>query len=78
MSFIAHVTTIGDPRGHINVKHDFLDILFLTVSAVMSGAEGWKDIKEFGDEKLAWLRQYRSFSNGVPVDAGYTEPLIFT
>ena len=47
MSFIAHFSTIEDPRSHINVKHDFLDILFLTVSAVISGAEGWKDIKEF-------------------------------
>ena len=68
MSFIDHFAMIEDPRSHINMKHDFLDILLLTVSAVMSGAEGWKDIKEFGDEKLAWLREYRSFSNGVPVD----------
>ena len=68
MSFIEHFATIDDPRRDYNVKHDFLDILLLTVSAVISGAEGWKDIKEFGDEKLGWLRRYRSFHNGIPVD----------
>ena len=68
MSLMTHLATIDDPRRDINKKHDLLDILFLTVSAVMSGAEGWKDIKEFGDEKLVWLRQYRPFANGIPVD----------
>ena len=68
MGFIEHFATIDDPRSHINVRHECPDILFLTVGAVMSGAEGWKDIKQFGDEKLAWLRQYRSLGNGIPVD----------
>jgi len=51
MTFIDHFFTIDDPRTDINVKYDLLDILFLTVSAVLSGAEGWKDIKDFGDNK---------------------------
>ena len=68
MSLLTHLATIEDPRRDINKKHDLLDLLFLTVSAVMSGAEGWKDIQEFGDEKLEWLRRYRPFLNGIPVD----------
>ena len=51
MSLLAQLATIDDPRSDINKQHDLLDILFLTVSAVISGAEGWKDIKEFGDDK---------------------------
>ena len=51
MSLLTHLATIDDPRRDINKKHELLDILFLTVSAVLSGAEGWKDIKEFGDDK---------------------------
>ena len=68
MSLLTHLATIDDPRRDINKKHELLDILFLTVSAVLSGAEGWKDIKDFGDEKLEWLRKYRPFENGMPVD----------
>ena len=68
MSLLTHLATIDDPRRDINKKHELLDILFLTVSGVLSGAEGWKDIKDFGDEKLEWLRRYRPFANGMPVD----------
>ena len=46
MSLLTHLATIEDPRRDINKKHALPDILFLTVSTVMSGAEGWKDIKE--------------------------------
>ncbi len=68
MSFLTHFIDVSDPRTHINVKHDFLDVIFLTVSAVLSGAEGWHDIEVFGRDKLSWFKQYRSFENGIPVD----------
>ena len=51
MSLLTQLATIDDPRRDINKKHELLDTLFLTVGAVLSGAEGWKDIKEFGDDK---------------------------
>jgi|TARA_R100001377_G_scaffold65312_1_gene40706 hypothetical protein len=52
MSFIDHFSIIEDPRRYINVKYDFIDILFLAVSTVISGAEGWQDIEDFGHDKL--------------------------
>ena len=44
-----------------------LDILLLAISAVLSGAQGWEDIEDFGHLKLDWLRQYRDFEAGVGV-----------
>jgi hypothetical protein len=38
------------------------------VCAVISGAEGWKDIEKYGHKKLAWLRKSRRFEQGIPVD----------
>jgi predicted transposase YbfD/YdcC len=35
---------------------------------MISGAEGWKDIVDFGHSKLDWLRQYVPLENGIPVD----------
>ncbi|HAT8180831.1 TPA: ISAs1 family transposase, partial [Legionella pneumophila] len=68
MSFIDYFGEITDPRKDINVKHDLLDFIFLTITAVVSGCEGWKDSYDFGRVKLSWLRQYREFKNGIPVD----------
>ncbi|MGG7295991.1 ISAs1 family transposase, partial [Escherichia coli] len=35
--------------------------------AVISGAEGWEDIEDFGETHLDFLKQYGDFENGIPV-----------
>jgi hypothetical protein len=49
-----------------NQRHALLDSLLLTVCAVVSGADGWEAIEEFGRAKLDWLRRCALFDNGVP------------
>jgi predicted transposase YbfD/YdcC len=66
MSFLVHLEEIEDTRHDTNKSYDLVDIIFLTMSAVLSGAQGWKAIQLFGDSKLAWLRQFREFENGIP------------
>ncbi|EPZ0337248.1 ISAs1 family transposase, partial [Escherichia coli] len=38
----------------------------LTICAVISGAEGWEDIEDFGETHLDFLKQYGDFENGIP------------
>ncbi len=40
--------------------------MFLVISAIASGCEGWQDIEFYGEEKLDWLRKYRPFEHGIP------------
>lgn len=47
-------------------SHQLSDILFLSLSAMISGAEAFTEIEEFGHERLDWLRQYIELANGVP------------
>ena len=65
MIFIDCFKEIEDPRTDINVRHNLLDVIFLTITGIVSGCEGWKDIYEFGVAKLDWLRQYCSFEHGI-------------
>lgn len=66
MSFIDYLDQIEDHRTDINKEYNLGDIIFLTMAAILAGAEGWKAIKIFGDSKLTWLRQYREFKTGIP------------
>ncbi|WP_462156296.1 ISAs1 family transposase [Pseudoalteromonas piscicida] len=66
MSIITHLEWIENPRTDVNIKHNLVDVLFLTLSAVLSGADGWKSIQEFGELQLDWLRQHRPFEHGIP------------
>ena len=66
MTLIEHLTLVEETRSDINRKHDLVDVMFLVISAIMSGAEGWRDIETYGNSKADWLRQYRPFANGIP------------
>ena len=44
------------------------EILLLTLSAVICGAESWNDIELFGYSKLAFLQRILPFKNGIPSD----------
>ena len=67
-SLIEHFAKLEDPRVDRNKKHELIDVIVLCVCAVVSGANGWSDIEEFGHAKLEWLRRYVPLTNGVPVD----------
>lgn len=62
-----HVADIEDPRQASKVTYELFDVLFLTLTAVISGAEGWEEIEDFGHLRLEWLKKYADFSHGIPV-----------
>ena len=64
--FMAYFSVIPDPRIERCKKHSLLDILFLTVSAVLSGAQGWEAIEDFGHAKLDWLKRFIKLPSGIP------------
>lgn len=67
-SIVEHFSILADPRIDRHKKHELIDIIVLCISAVISGAEGWSDIVEFGHNKLDWLRKFIPLENGIPVD----------
>jgi hypothetical protein len=64
--FVEHFSKLPDPRIERNKLHELMDIIVLTVCAVISGAEGWEDIADFGLNQLDWLRRFVPLKNGVP------------
>lgn len=64
--FMSHFRSIPDPRIERCKRHELLDILFLSISAVLCGAEGWEEIEDFGRARLAWLQGYFPYRNGIP------------
>lgn len=65
-TFLKHFDLVADPRIERCKKHNLLDIILLSISAVLSGAQGWEDIEDFGHLKLDWLKKYRPFKYGIP------------
>ncbi|RRS09392.1 transposase family protein [Pseudoalteromonas sp. J010] len=42
-------------------------MLFLTISAVIAGCQGWEEIEDFAHDTLSWLRKFITLANGVPL-----------
>jgi predicted transposase YbfD/YdcC len=55
-----------DERSQRNQLHALPDIIFLTICAVVSGADAWTEVENFGETKLDWLRKYVPLANGIP------------
>lgn len=65
---LSHFKTLEDPRIDRTKRYPLIEIIFLIISATISGCEGWKSIRDFGLLKLDWLRQFLPYENGIPVD----------
>lgn len=58
--------SLPDPRVVGRTAHGLVDILFLTLCAVLCGMEDWEAIEDWGNEKLEWLRGFIELKNGIP------------
>lgn len=65
-AFLACFEKVKDPRMNRRRKHELLDIMALTICAVISGADGWTEVEEYGQEKCDWLRTFLRLENGIP------------
>lgn len=63
---VAALSRVSDPRSDKNKLYPLEEILLLCICAVLSGAEGWEGIAEFGRDRLVWLRRFLPFRNGIP------------
>ena len=67
-AFQDHFATLTDPRDPAapNSRHLLMDILVIAVCAVISGAEGWEDIEEYGKAQAAWFADLLDLPHGIP------------
>lgn len=64
--FLIHFGQLDDPRMDRKKRHTLLDIIAVTVCAVIAGADGWTDVALFGKSKESWLRTFLKLPNGIP------------
>ena len=66
--FSRYFSSLTDPRRTHKGHHLYPleEILFLCISAVISGSDEWTTISMFGHAKLNWLRGYYPYKHGIP------------
>jgi len=63
---IFYFCRMKDPRIERKKLHSLENIVFITVAAVMCGAESWNDVEDYGCSKKDWLAGFLELPNGIP------------
>jgi predicted transposase YbfD/YdcC len=66
VALLEHFASVPDPRIERHRWHKLSDILVIAVCAVLSGAESYPAIEDFGTERESWLRQFLELPAGIP------------
>lgn len=66
--FFDNFGILDDDRQESKVQHKLIDIIFIVISAVISGCNEWKEIHMWAsaEANIAWLKKYIELSNGIP------------
>lgn len=57
---------LTDPRSPKNKQHLLIEIIVITICAVICGANGWEEIETFAKTRESWLCQFLKLPYGVP------------
>lgn len=57
---------VTDPRVDRGRNHNLLEMIFITLTASICGANGWADVERFAKAKRDWFAQYLTLENGIP------------
>ncbi len=63
MSAISQIT---EPRNAASVRHPLINILTITICAIISGCDNFNDIEEYGKSKIKWFRKFLDLKHGIP------------
>ena len=63
---LKYFAELTDPRVERNREHLLEEILLIAIAAVLSGAESWNDIEDYGRAKQGWLKTFLRLPGGIP------------
>jgi predicted transposase YbfD/YdcC len=66
LSIIAIFRDLPDPRINRRKLHKLEDIVTIAILAVLSGADHWTEIEDYGRSKRPWLETFLELPNGIP------------
>lgn len=71
-TLLAPFAALEDPRLDRTKRYNLLDIIFIALCAVVSGANDCVALEKFGKSKRAWLEKYLSLPDGTPCHDTFT------
>src|SRR5438445_9610754 len=55
-----------DPRVRVRTQHRLIDIIVMSICAVIGNCDDWPDIALFAEKRQSWFKRVLAVPNGVP------------
>src|SRR6185295_18141590 len=62
----THFRKLKDPRRVKSSRHLLLDIITITLCAVICGCNDWQEVEAFAIHRVDWLKKFLRLPHGVP------------
>jgi predicted transposase YbfD/YdcC len=62
----SHFESLSDPRHTRNRKHRLVDVVVIAVCGLVCGCDGPTAIHRWAANRLDWLKQFLTLTNGIP------------
>lgn len=66
LSLVEAFAGLPDPRVAGRSKHDLVEILVITVCALVCGIDDFVGVEDWSKERIDWLRRFLKLENGIP------------
>jgi hypothetical protein len=66
LMLIQAFSILPDPRTGPAQRHDLKEMIVMTLSAVLCGADNWVDVAEWASDNEDWLKKYLVLEQGTP------------
>jgi len=66
LSFFDHFAALEEPRVERTRRHLLMNVVFIAVCALLSGANDFVGMEKFGKNKKAWLGKFIDLTQGIP------------
>jgi predicted transposase YbfD/YdcC len=63
---LKYFAELRDPRVERTREHLLEEILLIAIAAILSGADSWNEIEDYGDAKMDWLKTFLKLPGGIP------------
>jgi len=61
-----YFSSLNDPRMSGKIRHKLIDIITITLCAVISGADAWTEVEEYGKAKYEWFKSFLELPSDIP------------
>ena len=65
-SIKTYFTSLKDPRVRQRTEHRLVDIIAIALCGVIANCDGWTDIIDFANNRIAWFKRFLKLPNGIP------------